>query len=60
LLDWFSMLAKTNGTDVLTLIKVAMNDIVLKVNKLYGMTTDSASSMIRRVKRVVSLLEKES
>ena len=60
MLDWFSMLAKTNGTDVLTLIKVAMNDIVLKVNKLYGMTTDSASSMIRRVKRVVSLLEKES
>ena len=49
---------KTTGADVLEAVQVAMNDIGLKPEKLCGMTTDGAPSMVGRTNGVVSLMEK--
>ena len=49
---------KTNCADVLEEVQVAMNDIGLKPEKLCGMTTDGAPSMVGRTNGVVSLMEK--
>ena len=49
---------KTTGADVLEAVQVAINDIGLKPEKLCGMTTGGAPSMVGRTNGVVSQMEK--
>ena len=49
---------KTSGADVQREVELVMNDIGMKYEQLFGLTTDGAPSMVWRIDGVIALMEK--